>query len=179
MTIQPNSDQVFLNLQKSQALAKPSCIVALLRAVAAGTLVGGGPFTVVTILVALDLGPSNDVLSRLTLAFAPIVIAVPLVLAGMLMIGLPTTRILRARRAERLKAYLAVGALGGVLFGLIATAFYGDSVGWEALGIFGAAGLVAGLTASFVWARHRMRLLSDANTPQPEPRTNPIHDLLF
>lgn len=163
-------------------MTKPSCALAFSRAVLIGAAVGTAPYTVMTGLIALDLSEHNDPLSTLTLAIAPLIIGLPICLVGMLAIGIPATTWLRQRDAESLKAYGAVGAVGGAVLALIPTFIFVGGLDWQAVVILCPGGALAGLAASYVWSRHRMRLLQfqqASDTDSTDSTPNPIHDLLF
>lgn len=157
---------------------KPSCPLAFFRAVAAGAIFGGAPYAFFATGVALEMAEHNDLATTLTLALAPIIIALPIALAGMLTIALPATNWLREVEGESLRTYCAIGATGGGMLSMIVPLLFAGGIDCEAILIIGPGGIVAGLAASFVWARHRMRL-KDLRAEQLSVTDNPIHDLLF
>lgn len=89
-----------------------------LRAVLAGVLAGASPPMLATGGIALSVLPGalergEQVLPLLVLAVFPLVYAIPLVLVGSIIIGLPVAVILRKRNSESAAAYVAAGAVGG------------------------------------------------------------------
>ena len=102
-------------------------------------------------------------------------------LAGMLVIGLPVTALLKAARAEQRHLYAGIGFIAG--FGILA-GLLGVSWRYEPESvIFLVAGGLAGFAAALRWGRWREALaryrqqLADEEA-QPDKRSNPIHDLI-
>lgn len=125
--------------------------------------------------------PANAAAALTAGLYFVIIFAGLFTLAGMLVIGLPVTALLRAARAEHRYLYAGIGFVAG--FGIL-----GAVVGlpWryelEAL-VFLFAGGLAGFAAALRWGRWREALaryrqqLADQEA-QPDKRSNPIHDLI-
>lgn len=131
------------------------------KAVAAGTIAGGGPYLFITVPLAVgDLfKPINRkpaVLSDLYLASLPLLVALVLVLFGSIAIGIPTIAILRRTNSDKSGRCVLVGVTGGLLIPLLGLLSTG--VEWrQALGI-GALGAVSGGVTALTWWKTTQKL---------------------
>lgn len=104
-----------------------------------------------------------------------------LTLAGMLVIGLPVSALLRAAKAEHRFLYAAIGAIAGVAATVMLFRMplrFDEEFFW-----FSSIGGFAGFATALRWgrwrealARYRQRPTEAA--PQRAKRSNPIHDLI-
>lgn len=125
--------------------------------------------------------PENAAASLTAGLYFVLIFAGLFTLAGMLVIGLPVTALLRAARAEHRYLYAGIGFIAG--FGL-----FGATLGLpsryepEAL-VFLFSGGLAGFAAALRWGRWREALaryrqqLADEEA-QSDKRSNPIHELI-
>jgi hypothetical protein len=136
---------------------------SFLKAVAAGTIAGGGPYLLFTVPVAIadafePMTGKLNIAGDLYLAALPVLVALPLVLFGSIVIGIPTAMILRRNNWEDLRHYVLIGATTGFLIpvaGLIvAGAEWGPMVGFGAYGAF--SGGITGLTWSRATQKRRV-----------------------
>ncbi len=152
---------------------------AFLRALVAGALAGGVPWLVITAPLAAAGLVEGEIAGALFVIALPVILAGIIVLANMVVIGLPVTRLLAANGRECPRVY----ALAGAGFGLVIPpafllVFESSSFAWHSdLLILGANGLFAGAVTAFVWGKHRRQLHRHAAAIDTTP--NPVHDLLF
>jgi hypothetical protein len=130
-------------------------IKSFCKAVAAGTIAGGGPYLFFTVPLAVgDLFSPIDgkpnISRDLYLATLPVLVAFVLVLFGSIVIGIPTAVILR-KGTDHLGRYAIVGVTAGLLVPVIglraAGAEWGPAVG---MGMFGA---ISGGVTALTWSK--------------------------
>ena len=125
--------------------------------------------------------PANAAAALTAGLYFVIIFAGLFTLAGMLVIGLPVTALLRAARAEHRYLYAGIGFVAGFsIFGVVVG--LPSRYELEAL-VFLFAGGLAGFASALRWgrwrealARYRQQLVDQEM--QPEKRSNPIHDLI-
>ena len=126
------------------------------RSVAAGTIVGGGPFMLLTVPLAIMDGfqpmtGKPNLTGDLYLAVLPILVSLATVLFGSIVIGIPSTIILRKRRLENRRRYVIIGVAAGFLIPLlgliVAGAEWGIAAEWGLLGSF------SGYVTAFTWSK--------------------------
>lgn len=88
------------------------------RSVLLGAAAGAAPYLLVSFLFALFAIPRafsslREFLSLFVLALSPMMVAVPIVCAGGVLIGLPTTRGLQRWKKESAFAYTGIGCASG------------------------------------------------------------------
>ncbi len=155
-------------------------ISAFFRAVFWGAVWGGGfllPFSVAGgIGVALD----GEILDGLGLALIPLFLAGAGTLAGMLVIGLPLTALLRHLRREREGTYGLIGTILGLLLPSLVIIFaHPDSRNLAGLAVglpLGLFCMFAGMATGHTWGGWRERCAIAKRETRPAP--NPIHDLI-
>ena len=154
--------------------------LAFIRAIGLGTLVGGGPWLLLTLPIGFVFAVSGEI-GGLMLAIFPVLIAGGVTFASMTVIGLPLTAFLEQRGAESERIYAAAGAGAGAIIPMIVlTLLYGSDLWFEGVAYalaFG--GMLAGLTTALSWANHRDRLRAEREEAEAEPEPNPIHDLIY
>ena len=136
----------------------------------------------VAMVVPLALSSPENAVENLTVGLYFVLIFAGLfTLAGMLVIGLPVTALLRAARAEHRYLYAGIGFVAG--FGILGAMLGLPSQYEPEALVFLLAGGLAGFAAALRWgrwrealARYRQRLADEE--AQPGKRSNPIHDLI-
>ncbi len=85
------------------------------KSVLMGTLIGGGPFLIATVPLAVMMmfDPHHDVSRSLYLAVLPLLVALVLVAAGGVVIGIPVYWTLKMLKAESCGLYTCLGLLFG------------------------------------------------------------------
>ncbi len=97
------------------------------------------------------------------------------VIVGLLLIGLPTTLLLKAADWEMAALYGLIGALAGAAS--IALLFSGELYTDNALSIFAGVGGIAGGATAYRWGRWREAKQSIRNNAAEKPN-NPFHDMI-
>ncbi|MFT4253961.1 MAG: hypothetical protein QM608_15935 [Caulobacter sp.] len=116
--------------------------------------------------MAFSMG-APDLWAALFVATLPLLISFACVLAGGLVIGLPTSLILKRRGAETVEAYSGLGALFGAVLPLVLALAAGGSGGAVA---FSGLGVLGGGTAGYVWWRSgRPKVVDQAEAAGAEP----------
>ena len=135
------------------AMAKSPAMWPFAKSVLYGALAASAPVLVLVFLMivaSLTVNPFDvrDVFAALLLLLLPLGIAIPVVLAGMVAIGLPLTLLLRRRGWESAAAYIGVGLVAGWSLPMAYSAWFapGPSDPWMAL--LGAGG---GAMAARTW----------------------------
>lgn len=143
-------------------------IFTFIRAVFWGSMVGGGPFLLMTVPIAMTEGSLYRLSLTLWVAILPLVFAGALVLPASVFLGLPLTAVLAGLKAERATTYALAGLGLGTLLP-IAVALY-DGIGWHVglvvIAFFGAA---AGLTTATIWGQWREGLANRAEHCAGQP----------
>ena len=148
-------------------------LFAFTRAWALGTFAAAAPAALLFVppfLVAL-LGNGGFDPQGLTLLVIPLLVSGSVTLVGMVVIGLPLTKILARRGSECPMTYAACGAGAGAILPLAVCLALGS---WEAGFFFAVFGMLAGFTTALSWGRWRMALRHN-----PTPRENPFHDMIY
>lgn len=126
-----------------------------LRAVFWGTVVGGGPFMLLTVIVAVELA-EDSLASALLVAFMPVLIAAAVIIPAFVMLGLPLTRLFRNLGKETRRNYgLAAMAAGFILPPLLMTMLLFDLAALEESLFFAIPGGLAGFVTGWVWGGWR------------------------
>ena len=154
-------------------------VVAFARAVGWGSLVGGAPFMILTIPVALSLLgelAADNVREALIIAISPLIYAAVPTLAGALLIGLPLTAWLHSMGREGVTIYSLAGLSGGIAIAFI-FAFAMNGPGSEVWGItafLAIPSILAGTTTATIWGQWRERAVNArAEADQAAPTTKP------
>lgn len=128
-------------------------ITSFSKAVAAGTVAGGGPYLFVTVPLAVGelLAGELDISRSLYLATLPLIVALVLVLSGSVIVGIPTAIILSRRHWETLGRYVLIGATAGVLIPFVGLLLMGGE--WDSALAMGILGAFSGSVTAFVWAK--------------------------
>lgn len=142
---------------------------AFVRAWGWGTLAGSGPFLLVTVPGALSFAsavPAGDPGTAINLAVFPLLLGGAITLAGMVLIGLPLTAILRYVRGDRKFTYQMVGGLSGFLLPIIFLEL--STFGGGAYTLVPAIpGALAGFVAGSIWGGWRESVANKAgNGPE-------------
>lgn len=160
-----------------------AAIRAFLRAVKWGAIAGGGIWLLMTVPIGVGMALDGEAGPGLGVALMPLAIAGAGSLAGMLLIGLPLTALLRELRNERCATYALVGMIAGFIAPSLVVALLENFNPFESsfglfLGIFGA---ISGGVAGHVWGswREQLQPQPEPASAEPTPSPNPIHDLLF
>ena len=138
-----------------------------LKSILLGALVGAAPYLLTSLLFALFAIPRafssvSEFASLLVLAISPLIVAVPIVAAGALMIGLPTTRLLKRWNQENGFTYTAAGGGSGAVMALVLAVLLAvPDLPWAAL-----LGAFSGAVTGFSW----WRLARSARVAAPEER---------
>ncbi|WP_120076450.1 hypothetical protein [Aurantiacibacter odishensis] len=156
-------------------------LFALTLTVAFGGLAGSAFFLFVAAPVLLFSGIAQGEtgvgFGMALFSLAPFLTAAEITLFAMLFVGAPITWALKRLNRERVSVYMKIfGALGPLIaFGYC----------WSSTGSFGLAtlatihGLLAGLASGCVWGRHRDALVRPSRGDDPDPPTNPYHDMIY
>ncbi|WP_394730552.1 hypothetical protein [Altererythrobacter sp. GH1-8] len=100
--------------------------------------------------------------------------------AGMVLIGLPITALLRAIEMEAAWLYSGFGAFAGLL--ILWVLFGNSSTDVSEILLFVLPGMLAGLASAYRWGRWREGIAKARQTErenlEAQKRTNPIHDLI-
>ena len=131
----------------------PLHIRAFLRSVGAGTLVGGGFWSFLALVLSPAVIADGEIGVAVLLVGFPILFAGCMTLLGMVIIGLPITALLATLSAESPGAYLLAGGVAGAALCPLVTWLVW---GWVELGYFLALfGALAGGAAGNVWGGWR------------------------
>lgn len=134
-------------------------IKAFARAVWLGALTGGGPFLLLTVPLAIATFSQDRWSDTLFVAPLPVLIAGAVVLAAMVLFGLPLTAWLTRQYSETVQAYATFGiSLGIAIPFVVFTAM--ESVG--AGMFFAVPGAFAGFVAARSWGRWREQVCEAA-----------------
>lgn len=116
---------------------------AFFRAVMVGTLAGAWMPLIFTVIITLptlfdQYGDNADLREMLLTALAPLVITLPIVLVSSIVIGLPTSWLLKRLDAEQLHTYVFVGVVAGSIIPLLILWLLEADSGWwlASLGAF-------------------------------------------
>lgn len=93
--------------------------------------------------------------------------------AGLVIIGLPLTLVLRRMQMESAALYASIGAITGFLILVTIFAPHDDPLELA----FSLIGAVAGGASAYRWGRWRDAIAEHRESKTPNRRTNPIHDL--
>lgn len=130
-----------------------AALLAFAKAVLWGGVAGGLPFLLVTVPIGIAIVQDGQA-GGFGVMLAPLLIAWPTTLGGMVMLGLPITWLLTRSGHERGRFYVLAGLIAGSLPFLMAGLFP-DGIGWMAFSIPGG---LAGTVAGWHWGRHRDRV---------------------
>lgn len=125
-----------------------------LKSVLLGALAGAAPYLLASLLFTLVAIPRaftsmREFASLLLLAASPMIVAVPIVTAGGLMIGLPTSRLLKRWNKENGFTYTGAGGGSGALMAFILGLLLDvPDLAWAAL-----LGALSGAVTGFSWWR--------------------------
>ena len=150
--------------------------VHFIAALGWGSLAGTGGLMVAIALLELPGANLADLFGGMI--FVSIFVAM-FSLAGMVVIGLPVTLLLRAVGEERQVLYAVLGAVAG--FAVLAVMMEFPRYGITEELILPGSGALAGFASAWRWGRWREQVATarqqERNAP-PEKRDNPIHDLI-
>lgn len=94
-------------------------------------------------------------------------------LAGLLIVGLPLTLVLRLIEEESAALYAAIGAIAGFAIMAIIFEAHEDALAFA----FSLVGAIAGGACAYRWGRWREAVVAHRLSKTPTRRTNPIHEL--
>jgi hypothetical protein len=125
------------------------------KAVGAGTIIGGGPYLLFTVAVAVGdfvspIDGQTNLLRDLYLAVLPLLVAFVVVFAAGIVIGIPTAALL-GRDPDKRGRYVLVGAVAGFLIPLLGLRLAGAEWG-PAFGI-GMLGTFSGGATALTWSK--------------------------
>ena len=124
-----------------------------------GAVAGAAPYLLFSILFAIlglprALTDPGEFLAMLALAVLPLAVAIPVVLTGSIVVGLPVTAALKRWDQESAAAYIGIGAASGAALTLLLLFLIAAPPDSEWLAIFGAlSGAVTGLTWWLSWRK--------------------------
>lgn len=138
-----------------------NAIPAYLRAILWGSVVGGGPFLVITIPTALQASDwMRHAPEMIWFAFMPLAIAGAVVTLVATFLGLPLTAWLARNQAESVPTYVIAGL--GVGF-VLPVALIGPTLGISLALIVALPGAFAGAATAMSWGIWRARVSSLSN----------------
>ena len=122
------------------------------RAVFWGSIAGGGPFTLITVPVALDASDGWQ-FGVVWFAVFPLVIAAAVVTLASVVLGLPLTIWLARRKDEDATTYTIAGLGLGLMLPIAVIAGVGG--GWNLAIFLAFPGAMAGSATGVIWGRWR------------------------
>jgi hypothetical protein len=140
-----------------------AAILTFIRAMFWGSAVGGGPFLLLTVPIAIAAVWSEPWM--IWIAIYPIMVAGAFVVPASVLLGLPLTAWLAHRKAESATTYAITGLSLGALIPIAISLGLGD----EGLGVgtlfLAVPGSVAGTTTGMIWGQWREDLANRAELP--------------